>query len=373
MSMLTIGVDANEANVIDRVGISEYAYQILTKLYQLRKNEEFSHSFIIYLKSKPLDVMPKTTSWWKYKIVKPSKFWTQVGLPVNLFLQNNADVFLTLTHYAPRFSPIPTIVSVMDLSFLHFPSTFKKDDLYQLKNWTKYSVLNSKKVITISQSSKDDIIKFYKVPESKVQVVHLGLKEINMESSSKSLREFGINQKFILFVGTLQPRKNIVSLIKAYAILPQALKDSHQLVIVGKKGWLYDEILSAPAKFGVEERTLFLDYVTDQDLPNFYKSAEVFVLPSLYEGFGLPILEAMRYGCPVLTSNVSSLPEAGGEAALYFDPEDIEDISEKLAKVLQDSELRSKMKEKGLVHYKKFTWDKAAKEVLKAVESVASK
>ncbi len=367
---MIIGIDANEANVVNRVGISEYAYQILIKLYEYRRENKIDHEFIIYLKSNPLEVLPTPTSFWKYKVVRPAKLWTQVGLPINLFMQKKPDVFLTLTHYAPRFSPIPTVVSVMDLSFIHFPQTFKKNDLYQLTNWTKYSVLNSKKVITISESSKNDIIKFYKVPQEKVEVVYLGLKEIKMEESKKELQEFGIKGKFILFVGTLQPRKNIVRLIKAYALLSDKLKEEYQLVIVGKKGWLYDEILEAPRKFGVEDRTLFLDYVTDNDLPSFYKKAEVFVLPSLYEGFGLPILEAMRYGCPVLTSNVSSLPEAGGDAALYFNPEDIEDISQKLEKVLNDSDLRSKMKEKGLIHYKNFTWDKAAKKVLKIVESI---
>ncbi len=233
--------------------------------------------------------------------------------------------------------------------------------------------MNSKKIITISQSSKNDIIKFYKVPENKVRVVHLGLKEIKMDSSVKSIEEFGVKGKFILFVGTLQPRKNIIRLIQAYSLLPQTLKDSHQLVIIGKKGWLYDEILATPQKYGVEDRTLFLDYITDVDLPSFYKKAAIYVLPSLYEGFGLPILEAMRYGCPVLTSNVSSLPEAGGDAAIYFDPENTEDIEEKMEKVLTDHDLRIKMKEKGLSHYKKFTWDKAAHEVLNVVEDVLNK
>lgn len=368
---MNIGVDANEANVESRVGISEYAYQILLKFYEFREKGKIDHIFIIYLKSKPIG-LPSEKEWWKYKIVKPSKLWTQIGLPINLFLGKKPDVFLTLTHYAPRFSPVPTIVSVMDLSFLHFPDTFKKNDLYQLTKWTKYSVDNAKRVITISKSSKNDIIKNYGVEESKVDVVNLGLKEIIMNSSHTSLKEFGIEKKFILFVGTLQPRKNIVGLIKAFAILPQNIKNEHKLVIIGKKGWLYEDILKAPSMYGVGDNTVFLDYIKDEDLPNFYKSAEVFVLPSLYEGFGLPILEAMRYGCPVITSNVSSMPEAGGDAALYFDPEDIEDIKDKIEKVLTDNALRQKMIEKGNEYYKKFTWEKAAKQVLASVEKAVN-
>lgn len=370
---MNIGIDANEANVLSRVGISEYAYQILIKLYAFREVNDNDYNYTIYLKSDPLEHLPKKTSWWNYKVVKPSKLWTQIGLPIHLITTSRKpDVFLTLTHYGPRFSRIPTIVSVMDLSYLHYPQTFKKNDLYQLTKWTEYSVKKAKKVITISNSSKNDIIKYYKVRPEKVKVVHLGLKNLSMNApSEKDLKEFGVNQKFILFVGTLQPRKNISRLIEAFSRLPKEISSDHQLVIIGKKGWLYEDILSAPEKYNVKDKVVFLDYISDEDLPNFYRKAEVFVLPSLYEGFGLPVLEAMRYGCPVITSNVSSLPEAGGDAAQYFEPEDVDDIKKSIEKVLTDRSLREKMIERGREHYKKFTWEKAAKEVLSAIEEVA--
>lgn len=371
--IMLLGVDANEANVEKRVGISEYAFQILTYLYQFRKEGKNDYEFVIYLKLEPSSSFPEETSWWHYKIVKPVKLWTQIGLPLSLFLSpKRPDVFLTLTHYAPRFSPVPTIVSVMDLSYLHFPETFKKNDLYQLTQWTKYSVEKAARVITISQSSKDDIIKYYKQPFEKISVVHLGLKKLSMDKKSADLKDFGVTGKFILFVGTLQPRKNITRLIEAYSSLSSEMKEEYQLVIIGKKGWLYDEILAAPQKYGVKTRVLFLDYVTDGQLPYFYKSAEVFVLPSLYEGFGLPVLEAMRYGCPVITSNVSSMPEAGGDAAEYVDPESVESIKDVLTKVLSDKKLRERMIEKGQEHYKKFTWEKAAGEVLSVIKEVAN-
>lgn len=368
---MIIGIDGNEANVTHRVGISEYAYQILSKFYDFRKNSKNEHTYIVYLKSQPLDVLPKSTSWWKYRVVKPSKLWTQIGMPIHFITSvNRPDVFLSLTHYLPRITPMPSIVSVMDLSYIHYPETFKKNDLFQLTKWTEYSVKKAKKVIAISQSSKDDIIKYYKIPENKVKVVHLGLKNLSMQVATKELKEFGIGGKFILYVGTLQPRKNIARLIEAYSKLPKELQNENQLVVVGKKGWMYEEILNSPQKFDVESRVLFLDYVTDNDLPQFYKKAELYILPSLYEGFGLPILEAMRYGCPVATSNVSSLPEAGGDAAVYFDPEDVGDIAKTIEKVLTDKALREKMIEKGNIHYKKFTWEKAAGEVLRAVEEL---
>jgi glycosyltransferase involved in cell wall biosynthesis len=345
----------------------------LVKLYEFSEKKENSHSYIIYLKEKPLDFLPKETSWWKYEIVKPQKMWTQIAFPLHLLITlKKPDVLLSLTHYAPRFTTIPTIVSVMDVSYLNFPDTFKKRDLLKLTKWTEYSVKRAKKIITISKSSKNDIIKHYKVPEEKTKVVYLGLKKLNMDSSQKDLASFGVHKKFILFVGTLQPRKNISRLIEAFSLLPQKLKAEYQLVVIGKKGWLYEEILKAPEKFRVSNDVLFLDYVKDNDLPEFYKKAQVFVLPSLYEGFGLPVLEAMRYGCPVAVSNVSSLPEAGGEAALYFDPESTTDIKNTIEKILTDSKLREKMREKGREQFKKFTWEKAAKEVLEVVESLKS-
>lgn len=370
----TIGIDANEANVASRVGISEYAFQILNMLYRFRKENTIKHVFKIYLKSEPLTSLPEETDWWKYIVVKPSKLWTQIGLPFSLYTSSKKpDVFLTLTHYAPRFSPVPTIVSVMDLSYLHFPETFRKNDLYQLTKWTEYSVKKAEKVVTISNSSKDDIIKHYHVPPGKVKVVHLGLKPLSMDKKLSDLEGFGVKGNYVLFVGTLQPRKNIVRLIESFAMLPDDIRSKYQLVIVGKKGWLYEEILSAPKKLNIEEKVLFLDYVSDNDLPSFYKNADVFVLPSLYEGFGLPVLEAMKYGCPVITSNVSSLPEAGGDAALYVDPEDKESIRDAIVKVLTDKSLREKMIEKGNTHYKKFTWEKAAHEVLDTIEEVVGK
>lgn len=145
------------------------------------------------------------------------------------------------------------------------------------------------------------------------------------------------------------------------------------LIIVGKKGWLYEEILEAPKKFGVENKVKFLDFVPDEDLPLFYKNALCFVLPSLYEGFGLPVLEAMQYGCPVITSNVSSLPEAGGDAALYVDPKDVSDIADNLRLMIEKPQLREEFIEKGYKQVNKFSWEKTAKETLKVLEEVARK
>src|SRR3989344_2505697 len=376
---MLIGIDGNEANVEKKVGIGEYSFELLKQFSIF--NFQFSIkskniNFQIYLKNEPLPDLPKQNKSWKYKIVQPKKLWTQFALPLNLYLTRpRPDVFFTPSHYAPRFSPVPTVVSIMDLSYIHFPEMFKRPDLYQLRNWTAYSVRNAKKVLTISQASKDDIIKEYGVPEDKVIVTYPGVKLKTQNSkfkdtmqNSKLTDKYGVKGGYILFVGTIQPRKNIARLIEAFS----KIKNEIQLVIVGKKGWLYEEILETPKKLEIADRVKFLDFVTDEDLPIFYKNAMCFVLPSLYEGFGLPVLEAMQYGCPVITSNVSSLPEAGGDAALYVDPLNVDDIASKIKMIIEKPQLRKELIKKGYEQVKKFSWEKTAKETLSVLEKVAS-
>jgi glycosyltransferase involved in cell wall biosynthesis len=345
-----------------RVGSGEYCFQLLLSLHKIdRKN-----NYIIYLPQNPTADLPKESSNWHYKIVKPRKLWTLLGLSWEfLFRRSKPDVFFSPTHYLPIFTPRKSAISILDVSYIHFPELFKSSDLNQLIKWTKYSINKASKVFTISQSSKDDIIKEYKVSEGRVVVTYPGIKQgLMIKDKGLIMNEFknkyGIKKDYVLFVGTVQPRKNISRLIEAFS----KIKNDTELVIVGKKGWLYEDSLQAPKKYKIEDRVKFLESVTDEDLPAFYKNALCFVLPSLYEGFGLPVLEAMKYGCPVITSNISSLPEAGGDAVLYVDPENTDDIVKKLELMINDEGLRMKLKKKGYEQVKKFSWEKTAKETL---------
>lgn len=361
---MIIAVDGNEANVSTRVGIGEYSFELLKQFKEFKIPDL---KFQIYLKNKPLKHMPLKSDNWQYRVIGPKKFWTQFALPFDLYLHSpKPDVFFTPSHYAPRFSPVPTVISVMDLSYIHFPELFKKTDLYQLVNWTRYSVQNARKVLTISEASKNDIIEKYSQKAQKIVVTYPGIKSMNLSQKSPNKQ---IKEKYILFVGTLQPRKNIQKLIEAYAQLNVV---DVKLVIAGKKGWLYEDILSAPKAFNVEKNVIFLDFVTDEELANMYKNAEFFILPSLYEGFGLPVLEAMQNSCPVITSNISSLPEVGGDAALYIDPYDTNDIADKMGLLLADKKLREQLVKKGLEQVKKFSWEKTAQQTLKVLQEVAN-
>ncbi|MDP2585409.1 MAG: glycosyltransferase family 1 protein [Candidatus Levybacteria bacterium] len=365
-----------ETGLPRRVGSGEYCYQLLVNLNKIDKK----NSYIIYLPEAPTADLPEESENWHYKIIKPRKMWTLVGLSLEFLLRRSKpDVFLSPTHYLPIFAPSISLISILDTSYIHFPELFKSVDLTQLTKWTKYSAKKARSILTISQASKDDIIKTYGIPEKEVVVTYPGIKKVlsggyKVLSMSQLEEKYGVKKDFILFVGTLQPRKNIARLIEAFSKFktkdPRSKIQDLSLVIVGKKGWKFEEILAAPKTFGVEKKVKFLDSVTDEDLPAFYKNAVCFVLPSLYEGFGLPVLEAMQYGCPVITSNISSLPEAGGDAALYVDPLDANDIAKKLELVINDNDLRQKFIKKGYEQIKKFSWEKTAKETLSALEGI---
>lgn len=374
---MTIGINGYEAVVPrfgynqktglpNRVGSGEVSFELLKKLYSLDEKNKYR----IYLPTEPSRDMPQERDNWKYIKVKNQKAWTATALSKKLFEdRGKLDVFFSPTHYLPLYVSCPCAVAILDLSYIHFPGLFKKRDLYQLKLWGKYSVKKSSKIITISEASKSDIIKYYKVPSSKVAIVYPGIKEMDIKTKTNIRSKYKIEGEFILFVGTLQPRKNIVKLIEAFSEIDNK---SIKLVVIGKKGWMFEDILKAPGKYGVSERVKFLENASDQDLPSFYSEAKCFVLPSLYEGFGLPVLEAMQNGCPVITSNISSLPEAGGEAALYVNPHDSSDIANKIDRVLEDEKLRLEMIKKGFEQVKKFSWEKSAEETLKVLESLVS-
>ncbi|KKR03428.1 MAG: glycosyl transferase group 1 [Microgenomates group bacterium GW2011_GWC1_39_12] len=377
---MIISIDGYEANVEHRVGIGRYAYEILTRMYAIRKEDLFySHIFFrVYLPQAPRSDMPRETSWWTYHIVKPKKLWTFIGFPFALIRDKpKADVVFSPTHYIPRFVSASRVMSIMDCSYLSYPELFKSKDLHQLVHWTKYAASHAKLIFTISEFSRNAIIKAYRVNPRRVVVTYPGLVTLNFKKQHMQLvdKKYPIAKHYILSVGTIQPRKNYERLIEAFALFLKKNKQKFgviDLVIVGKKGWLYNEILHAPKRYGVEKQVKFLDFVPDSDLPTLYKNALCFALPSLYEGFGLPVLEAMAQGCPVVVSNSSSLPEIAGKAGVYVDPKNVESIASGLLTAVRQRNLiqgRIRVK-KGLDQVSKFSWDKAAKETLDLLERV---
>ena len=351
---MKIAIDGYEANVLQRLGSSQVAFELLKQFEKLDHQNEFT----VFLPDPPLADLPKERQGWKYKILKPKKLWTRIALPLALYF-STFDLIFSPTHYIPRFSPVKRVATIFDLSFLHFPEMFTKKDLWQLKNWTKFSVENADHIITISNFSKQDIISQYGINKEKITVAYPGYNTDKFKTSSKKAGNY------IIYVGTIQPRKNLVRLMEAVARI-----DGLKLIIVGKTGWEYEEILDAPKRLGIEDRVKFLGYVATDKLANLLNGATAFVLPSLWEGFGIPVLEAMACGIPVIVSNVSSLPEVVGKAGLLVDPYSVDQIEQAIRLLMTDAKLRQKYSKAGLAQSQNFSWEKMAKQVLKVFEKV---
>jgi len=376
---MIIAIDGYEANVDKRVGIGRYAFELLRRIYELGKtaagNKE-KLQFRIYLPDKPKIDMPKETYWWQYRIVHVRRLWTHVWLPLSLSIDfPHADVVFSPTHYIPRFIGIPRVMSIMDLSYMHYPQLFKKKDLHQLIHWTAYSVKNASRIFTISEFSKHAIIDAYHTPGNNIIVTYPGFSMDEQHIDQDIHKKYKFHPSYVLSVGTVQPRKNYGLLIEAFAKYCKTTNNTTtDLVIVGKKGWLYEKIYEAPKKFGIEDRVKFLSFVPDGDLPSLYSAAECFCLPSLYEGFGLPVLEAMAAGCPVVVSNSSSLPEIAGKAGVYVDPQDVDSIVKGITTAIQEKKTESG-KERihiGYQQVKKFTWEHTAEKTLNVLKEVGS-
>jgi len=368
---MVIGVDGNEANVKERVGVSVYTYNLL-RFFKKKANRQTQ--FRIYLKNIHKN-LPEETEYFKYRIVSGNFLWSQIFLPLRLYQEKDIDVFFSPAHYLPRFCPASSVVTIHDLSYLYYPQDFLKKDFYQLKNWTRYSVNKATKIIAVSKTTKKDVIKNYGVNEDKVSVIYNGYEKISQKSKVKSQKynsKVKSKKPFILFVGTIQPRKNLKVLIYAFDKFAKTNKD-FKLVIIGKKGWLYEDIFQKVKEMRLGKKIVFTDHVSDQQLVWFYKNAFCLVLPSLYEGFGLPVLEAMSFNCPTIVSYSSSLPEIGGEASLYFDPKNSLELVEKLKTLKNNNQLRNELIEKGKKRIKEFSWEKCGEQTLEVIKKAAEK
>lgn len=365
---MIIGVDGNEASIKQRVGSNQYAFELLWALYKLSN----PYQWVIYLRGQPLPDMPQPRSGWSYRVFGPQKLWTQWRLPLDLYWHRpQPDIFFSPGHYAPRWLPMPLIVSIMDLGYLKFPEQFTKKDLYQLTSWTARSIKVASHILAISQSTKNDIIEAYQVPEDKISVTYPGYdKEKFKVQNSKfkidqTKKKYKIEGNYILFLSTLKPSKNVEGLLEAFSQMIGS--DFVKLVIAGKRGWMYETIFKKVRNLGIEDRVIFTDFIPEEDVPSLMAGAKVFVLPSFWEGFGIPVVEAMACGVPVVVSRAGSLPEIVGETGIIVDPYKPEDIAQGIGQALeQEDELKSR----GLEQVKKFSWENCARRTLAVLEGV---
>lgn len=380
-----IGFDGSRAFTEKRTGTETYSYQLLKALAKIDQKNHYK----VYIKPgvKVEDGWPGNFS---FTVINWPRLWTQVGLALQTFV-DHPDILFVPAHTLPliRKPGLKTVLTVHDLGSEYLPSMHQLKQRLYLGLMQRFQLKSATTIISVSNSTKVDLIKKIGLDKNKIKVVYEGFDKnlfqpIKNDILVNSLIQYKLTPgKYLLFIGTVQPRKSLERLIKAFSVwsgsfghkAPVALIDSNfadlKLVIVGNKGWLSEEIYHLPKKLGIEERVKFLGYVPEKDLPILYSGAIALTFPSLFEGFGLPILEAQACGCPVLTSNVSSMPEVAGQGAIYVNPYSIDDIVKGVVR-LQAIGFRQQVIQKGFENIRRFSWEKCAKETLQVLEEVKS-
>jgi glycosyltransferase involved in cell wall biosynthesis len=364
---MIIGIEAERANQPQKTGVEHYAQQLILHLAAI----DAENQYVLYLRAKPEDWFFSLPENFTVKVIPFPVFWTQLRISWEM-LVHPVDVLFIPASALPIIHPKKTVVTIHDLAWIFYPQAFTWFNRNFLKFSTWFAVKSASKIIAVSEATKKDLIKVYQINSDKVIVVHHGYKlEVSRQPARRSLDEVGeplinLPQHYILFLSTLQPRKNLGGLIKAFRQLKQELPElPHKLVVVGKPGWKFEAILKK-----IDENkdiVVYFNHILEAEKFAVLKGATALVLPSFYEGFGMQILEAFAAGVPVAASNVSSLPEVAGEAAVYFDPGDVNQIKSAVKNILLDKALADRLRAKGQERLKQFSWQKCAEETLKVL------
>jgi len=354
-----------------RSGIGTYTYELARRL----KNQdglEFCGNLFNFAGRNDnsdslagIDMPIRESRFFPYGVYR--RVWNRVPIPYNALFPE-ADLSLFFNYIVPPRISGRVITTVCDMTWLRFPETMEKRNYRRLKNGMAYSIERSDHILTISQFSKREIVNLLGVSEENVSVVPCA-PSLSEQAADFSVcaEKFHITKPYLLYVGTIEPRKNLIRLLKAYSLLKREQGIVHQLVLGGGRGWESEEIYrTAEGLDGV----ILTGYLSSEEKNSLYQNAAAFVSPSLYEGFGIPPLEAMELGCPVVCSNAASLPEVVGEAARLVDPLDEADIARGIWDVLSDSGYASRLVERGYEQAKKFTWETSAKKLTKICREV---
>lgn len=375
--MTTIGIDYTAA-VHQSAGIGRYTREMI-KALAARSPGPATEYHLFVADGHKIKMPPQlgcNFSWHTTRLTKRwlERLWYRLHLPLWIEMWTGpVDLFHQPDFVLPRSRPgTPTILTVHDLSFVREPDSVMPGMTRHLNMWVPWSVKRADQVIAVSEATRQDLIELYHTPPEKITVIHHGVtpefKPVeNPFDLAAVCQKYALDKTpFVLTLGTIQPRKNYRRLVQAFA----QIDPPFTLVIAGNKGWHYDTIFKEVQELGLENRVYFPDFVDDSDLPALYSAASLFVYPSLYEGFGLPALEAMACGTPVVASNQSSLPEVVGEAGVLVDPRDVGAIAEAMSRVLSDESLNRQLSETGRRRAAHFSWDKVAADLLNLYETV---
>lgn len=371
---MLIGIDASRATVKQRTGTEVYSLHVIQEMLRIGQD----HTFRLYTNGAPPEGLfdkPEQRAA-EVRSIPFRRLWTHVRLSAEM-LGHAPDVLFVPAHVLPLIHPRASAVTVHDLGYLSHPEAHAPAGRRYLDWSTRWNARRAAAVLADSQATKTDLVRAYGAREDSIHVVYLGrdeaLKQVTDPLRLGSVRaKYHLAQRYLLYVGTLQPRKNLERVVQAFArICGRPELADVQLVLAGKKGWLYDSLFEQVKREGMDSRVIFPGYIPDADLPALLSAATAFVFASLYEGFGIPVLEAGGCGVPVITSNTSSLPEVAGDAALLVDPYDVDAIADAMHRLATDPELAAELRRRGHENVKRFSWDKCARETLAVLESVA--
>ena len=414
---MIIGIDASRVSTARRTGTERYSLEIIRHLLALPEAE--GHRFRLYVQhpppvtpgdmprgtdrdenvgrtgspthgvnfqNKPVGLPVRPTAaifsaeqpfWSDPKVevclLPARRLWTHTALAWEV-MRRRPDLLFVPSHVIPFLPPRllpPAVVTLHDVGYRHFPDAHTRAQRLYLELSTRWSSFAATQIIAPSGATAADLTRFYGTPAAKLRVIYEA-------AGAFSKTEFFTKNRFLdrpyaLYVGTIQPRKNLARLIDAYARLVKRYKIEWDLVIAGGLGWLGEQFQAQVSGLGLVDRVHFPGYVDDESLPQLLQGALFFAFPSLYEGFGLPVLEAQQMGVAVMTSNNSSLPEVAGDAALLVDPNDTEAIADAMLRLSRDESLRQELIAKGYANVKRFSWEKAARETLAVLLAAAGK
>ena len=349
-----LSLDANYRGA----GVSHYIYNLLLHLPQAANDL----SYLVFSG----DDRAHFTGWdarvspWPTPRPPARILWEQVVQPWSAW-REKLNLLHVPVYVGPWVAPCPLVVTIHDLSFYLCPELLRPANRHYLQRMTRHTVERAAGVIAVSASTRSDLARVLGLPPERVTVIPNGVgEEMRPVHDPAVLADWrgrrGLPERMILFLGTLEPRKNITTLLEAYALLRREADFAHRLVIVGGKGWYYDRIYTVVERLGLREEVLFPGFVPQEELPLWYGAADLFVYPSLYEGFGLPPLEAMACGTPVVVADIPSLTEVVGDAALTVDPHDARALASAMSRVLGDPLLQRTLRERGLVRARRYSW-----------------
>jgi len=373
---LHIAIDAHSVGA-QLAGNETYAVNLIEALAGIDQTNEYT---LFVTKRTALDRFSDRWPNFKVKQTFPHTPLVRIPLTLSAALRRRRVDVLHVQYTAPPFAPCPVVATIHDLSFEHLPETFKRRSRAQLQLTVRHTARRARQILTLSEFSRDDIIKTYNVDPARVFVTppaaptHFA--PVTSSSELQRIRTtYGIKRDYILSLGSIQPRKNLVRLIKAYSSLQKLRPELvlPQLVLAGKRGWLERDTLRAAAESALSTDILFIGYVPEKDLPGLYSGSVCFAYPSYFEGFGLPLIEAMQCSAPVIAGNLTSLPEVVGDAGLLFDPFNEMEIAQALAQIIENPNYRDELRDKGIERARLFNWHTTARLTLQAYERAAQR